>query len=142
MLAVAAVERVREPVDLEQVERHDADGRGHVLAPDRGLDRLAGQLDRDGHVLTDEPDGLRVDGLVVLGLTAGLVDPLAEVAAGVEEADADERDAELRGGLEMVAREDAEAAGVDRQALMDAELHAEVRHEQVIVARRRRAATS
>ena len=88
VLAIAAVERVGEPVDLEQVERHDADGRGHVLAPDRRLDRLAGQLDRDGDVLADEPDGLRVDRLVVLGLTAGLVDALAEVAAGVEEADA------------------------------------------------------
>ena len=35
MLAVAAVERVGEPVDLEQVERDDADRRRHVLAPDR-----------------------------------------------------------------------------------------------------------
>ena len=98
-----------------------------------GLDRLAGEVDRDRDVLADEPDGLRVDRLVVLGLAAGLVDPLAEVAAGVEEADSDQRDAELGRGLEVIAGEDAEAAGVDRQPLVDAELHAEVRDEQVVV---------
>ena len=133
VLAVAAVERVREPVDLEQVERDDADGRRDVLAPDRGLDRLAGEVDRDRDVLADEPDRLRVDRLVVLGLAAGLVDALAEVAARVEQADADERDAELGRGLEVVAGEDAEAAGVDRQALVDPELHAEVGDEQIVV---------
>ena len=40
VLAVAAVERVGEPVDLEQVERDRAD----LLAPDGGLDRLSGEL--------------------------------------------------------------------------------------------------
>ena len=133
VLAVAAVERVGEPVDLEQVERNDADGGRNVLAPDRGLDRLAGEIDGDRDVLADEPDRLRVDRLVFLGLTAGLVDPLAELTACVEQADADERDAELGRGLEVVAGEDAEAAGVDRQALVDAELHAEVGDEQVVV---------
>ena len=133
MLAVAAVERVGEPVDLEQVERDDADGGRDVLSPDRGLDRLAGEVDRDRHVLAHEPDRFRVDRLVVLGLTAGLVDPLAEVAARVEEADADERDAELGRALEVVAGEDAQAAGVDRQALVNPELHAEVGDEQLVV---------
>ena len=131
VLAVASVERVGEPVDLEQIERDDADR--DVLAPDPRLDRLAGELDRDRDVLTDETDGFRVDRLVVLGLAARLVDSLAEVAARVEEADADERDTELGRGLEVVAGEDAEAARVDRQALVDAELHAEVGNEQVVV---------
>ena len=133
MLAIAAVESVSEPVDLEQVERDDAGRRRHVLAPDPGLDRLAGEIDRDGDVLADEPDGFRVDRLVVLGLAAGLVDPLAEVAAGIEEPDSDQRHAELGRGLEVIAGEDPEAAGIDRQPLVDAELHAEVRDEQVVV---------
>ena len=141
VLAVAAVERVGEPVDLEQVERHGAGGRD-ILAPDRRLDRLAGEVDRDGHVLADEADGLRIDRLVVLRLAAGLVHALAEVAARVEEADPDERDAELGRRLEVVAGEDAESAGVDRQPLVDAELHAEVRDERVVVLAPGRAATS
>ena len=57
---------------------------------------------------------------VVLDLAVVAVEALAEVAAAVEEADPDERDAELRRRLEMVAGEHAEAAGVDRQALVQA----------------------
>ena len=47
---------------------------------------------------------------IALLLPAGLVERLPEVAALVEEPHADERDAELRRGLEVVAREHAEAA--------------------------------
>ncbi len=126
VLAVAAVERIGQPLHLEQVERDRAD----VLPPDRRGDRLAREVDLDGDGLAHEACGLRIDGLVLLGLPPGRVQALREVAAAVEEADADERDAELGGALEVVAREDAEAAGVDRQRLLDAELHAEVGDEQ------------
>ena len=50
----------------------------------------------------------------------------AEVAGAVEQADADDRDAEVAGGLQVVAGEDAEAAGVLRQDRGDAELGREV----------------
>ena len=79
----------------------------------------------------------RVVPRVALDLPVALVEPLPEVAAAVEEADADERDAELGGRLQVVAGEDAEAAGVDRQALVEAELGREVGDEEVV---RRRAA--
>ena len=58
-------------------------------------------------------------------MTVG-VDRLAEVAVLVEEADADERHGHVAGGLDVVAGEDAEAAGVDAQALVEAVLGAEV----------------
>ena len=127
MLAVAAVERVGQPVDLEQVERDGAD----LLAPHGGFDRLPGELDRDRDRLADDAHRLRVDRLVVLRLPPGRVDALPEVAAAIEQADADERDPELGGGLEVVARQDAEAAGIDRQALVQPELHAEVGDEEL-----------
>ena len=73
------------------------------------------EVDLDGDGLAHETCRLRIDGLVVLGLPPGRVEALREVAAAVEQADADERDAELGGGLQVVAGEDAEAAGVDRQ---------------------------
>ena len=73
-------------------------------------------------------------GWYCLGLAAALVEPLPEVAAAVEQADADERDAELGRRLQVVAGEDAEPAGVDRQRLVDAELHAEVGDEHVVAA--------
>ena len=127
VLPVAAVERIGQPVDLEQIERDGAD----FLAPDRGFDRLAGEVDRHRDGLAGDADRLRIDRLVVLGLASFGIDPLPEVAAAVEQADADERHPELRRGLEVVAGEDAEAARVDRQPLVQAELHAEVGDEQL-----------
>ena len=62
--------------------------------------------------------------MLLLPAVAG--EGLAEVAVPVEQSDADERDAEVAGGLEMVAGEDAEAAGVLRQGGGDAELGREV----------------
>ena len=44
----------------------------------------------------------------------------------VEQADADERHGHVAGGLDVVAGEDAEAAGVDAEALVEAVLGAEV----------------
>ena len=54
------------------------------------------------------------------------VERLAEVALGIKQADADQRDAQVAGALEVVAGQDAEAARVDRQALVEAELGREV----------------
>ncbi len=129
VLAVAAVQRVGEPVDLEQVQRHGAD----VLAPDGRDDGLAGEVDRDGHRLADEAGRDRVDRVVLLRLAPGLVDALREVAPAVQQPDADDRHAELGRGLEVVAGEDAEPAGVDRERLLDRELHAHVRDEEPVL---------
>ncbi len=51
---------------------------------------------------------------------------LAEVAAAVEEPDADDRHAEIARGLEVIAGEDPESAGVLRQHLGEPELGREV----------------
>ena len=51
---------------------------------------------------------------------------LAEVARAVEQAHADERHAEVARRLAVVAGEDAEAARVDAERLVDPELHREV----------------
>ena len=69
---------------------------------------------------------------IALDLAVALVEPLAEVAAAVEEADADERHAELGGGLQVVAGEDAEAARVDGEALVETELGREVGDEAAV----------
>ena len=63
----------------------------------------------------------------VLGvLLAVAVESLPEVGLPIEEPDGDERQPEVRGALEVVAREHAQAAAVDRQRLVDAELGREV----------------
>ena len=68
-----------------------------------------------------------IDVDVVLVLPAVAIEPLPEVALVVVQADADERNAEIRGALDVIAGEDAEAARVDRQRFVDAELGGEVR---------------
>ena len=68
------------------------------------------------------------------------VDLLAEVAATVEEADADERQRRVGCRLAVVAGQDAEAAGVDLHRLVDAVLGAEVGDRPGQAALRRSAA--
>ncbi len=134
VLAVARVERIGEQVDVEEVQR---DGRrragADVVAPHRCLYGVAGQLDLDGDGLALQAERLGVDRRVRLGLAPFVAQALGEVPAAVQEPHPDERQAELCCSLQVVAREDAEAARVDRQAHVDAELHAEVRDEDAVV---------
>ena len=76
-----------------------------------------------------------VDDRVALLLPALARQQLAEVAVPVEQSDADDRDAEVAGGLEVVAGEDAEPAGVLRQHRGDAELGREVADRRGYVGR-------
>ena len=68
-----------------------------------------------------------VDVDVVLVLPAVAVEPLPEVALVVVEPDADERNAEVGGALDVIAGQNAEAARIDRQRLVQPELGGEVR---------------
>ena len=136
----AVGEVVLRHVGVEQEERHAADLRHPDLAPrprgpaaardaarSRPVVPAAGRTGRRCEVV------LRVDVL----LAAVGVDRLAEVAVAVEQADGDERQPEVAGALQVVAGEHAEAAGVERQRLVDAELHREVRDRTAVVARGR-----
>ena len=91
-------------------ERHGDDAR-LAVGRDRRLDRRAvpGQA------------------LVRFLLPAFGRDALVEVALRIHEADADERHAEVARFLAVIAGEHAEAAGVDRQRLVQRELRGEVR---------------
>ena len=64
---------------------------------------------------------------VVFLLVALVVEPLPEVRLVVVEPDAHQRDAEIGGALDVIARQDAQAARVDRNGLVQAELRREVR---------------
>ena len=93
-------------VGIEQVERHPPD----LDLPDTRVQHAAGQLDRDldlvAPVVFQGFDGHA--GEVVLGifrhLPAVLIDPLPEVTAAVEQADGHERDMQVAGGFQVVAR--------------------------------------
>ena len=63
---------------------------------------------------------------IVFGITLLLpavgVEVLAEITLLIQQSDGDERQAEIARRLQVIAREDSEAAGVNRKALMQAEL--------------------
>ena len=117
--------RVVLDVGVEQEQRHP---------PDLGDEDAGGQLvltrDRDPHLggtavrLTQQRDrkAVGVEHRVGLLLPALAGERLAEVAVAVEQADADQRDAEVAGRLEVVTRKDPEPAGVLRQHRGDAVL--------------------
>jgi hypothetical protein len=122
-------------VGVEQIQRDVADA--HL--PDLDLHHPLGHLDldvqlgavgaqhrRDRQVVEV---GVAVDGV----LDALVVDGLVEIALAEQQADGDEGHAQVAGRLAVVAGEDAQPAGIDRQALVEAELEAEV-GDQVVVA--------
>src|SRR5260370_38349814 len=61
-------------------------------------------------------------------LPAAAVEPLPEVALAIKQADADERNAQVRGALDMIAGENSQAAGVDGNRFMQSELSGEIGH--------------
>lgn len=91
----------------------------HLGLPDVGVQRTAtGQGEHHpargavGFAHQGERQLVRIEHGVVLLLPAVAGQALAEVAVPVEQADRDEGDAEVAGGLQVVSGEDPESAGV------------------------------
>ena len=106
----------------------------HLRLPDLRADRAAAQRDfddaRPARGVADQFQ--RQQGRIVmerLGVLPTLgVDALAEVAFAVKQADPNQRHAQVRGAFEVIAGQDAQAAGVNRQRLVQAEFSTEIRH--------------
>ena len=115
-------------VRVQEEERRAA----HADAPDEEVDvpfaHAHGHDRRDARRRREDVDRqvVRVGDRIRLLLPRVRRERLAEESLAVEEADPDERHAEVARGLEMVAREDAEPARVDGQDLREPELGAEV----------------
>src|SRR5262249_51962837 len=115
-------------VRIEQVEWNAPD----LDAPDAKQHLAAGQRCGDqrriarGISLGNERQRKEVVFGEALLLPPLRVQILAEVPFAIHQADADEWDAQITGAFKMIAREDAETAGVNGDALMNAELSREV----------------
>ena len=136
-LGPAAVELARDPpegrrigrvVAVEKIEPDPPD----LDLPDAQPDLIAG----DGQV-QPQPFPVRLahgrhrqlPGVVVREISLlgpRFVDDLTKIALLVEKPDADDRQAELARGLELIAGHVAQSPGIDRQGLAEHELHAEV----------------
>ena len=139
VLPVATIELVRDlavlgdvglVVGVQQVEVGTADRD----LPDAHGKRAAGHAHGNrlpGAVLVQHGRGgdlQEVLRLVVGHLVALRGEPLGEVAVAVQQADRDHVDVHVAGLLEVVAGQDAQAAGVDHERGVQAVLHAEVAH--------------
>ena len=117
-------------VRVEEEHRDSSD----LCLPDLQEHFAAWQLDANQHLAALAIEGghdrpaLRFQVFVRFLLATLGVEALAEVALSVEDANPDKRDAKIRGALEVVACEDTQAAGVDRERLVHPELRREVGH--------------
>ncbi len=105
-------------VRVEQVEPDSAD----VGSPDPHRDRDVSEVDDDLDPGGVESECVRVDPVVAFLLPSVAVEQLMEVPLGVQQPDADERNAQIGARLEVVAGEHAEPTRVLRERFGDAEL--------------------
>ncbi len=115
-------------IGVEQQDRdaanHHPPGADAYRAPGHAHRRKTGIAARAAHRL--ERRRRHVEALVGVLLPAVEPQPLVRIAVGIEQADADERSAQVRRRLAMVACEQPQAARVDRHRAVQAELGAEV----------------
>src|SRR5262249_33435954 len=129
-LVVAAIEScgegavssgVGDHVGIHKVERDTPD----LDAPDLGKDLAARQLHADHHLVARRIGSGRgghlskVELVVDRLLLAVALEALAEIALRIKEADADEGQSQVAGLLAVVAGENAEAAGIDGERLVE-----------------------
>ena len=120
---------IRCVIAVQQVQLHAAD----LNLPGAQPDRVTGQGDLQPQPLPIRFAQRRDRQLarVVVGvkglLRAVLVDHLAKIALLVEQPHADHRDAQIAGGLELIAGHVAEPARVDGQGFAQHEFHTEIR---------------
>ena len=120
---LAQIRRVLRNFGIEQQQRDVADPEH----PDRREEFAVDQADADGDlfaVLVEAALERKVVDLgdrVVFDLPAVAVEHLREVALAVEQPDRDQRQREIACRLQVIAGEDAEAAGEDPDAFVNAE---------------------
>src|SRR5690606_7817518 len=138
ILARAPVEPMRQPTIaggvLRDVGIEEEDGDSpRKNAPDAKRHGAPGELDLDAERLSAlgmahlfDRELPVVDGRIDDALVSRSVDLLAKVALPIEEADRDERHAEIARALDVISREKAESARVDRKRLVKPIFHREV----------------
>ncbi len=131
---VAIIRRILGQVGVKQIERYVADER----LPHLDLNGSAWKLDADAHFRSiashDGGNGKIFE--VRIGvqrmLVAFGVDGLVKVALAIQQSHADEGQAHVTCRLAMIAREYAQAPGVDRQTFVETELRAKIGNEIVL----------
>ena len=118
--------RIAFDIGIEQIEMDAAD----LHFPDRQLERviriIERDLDQDRLAVVIQHLGRRLGPRFEIGgdilLPAVVVEPLAEISLPIEQRHRHQRQAEIARLLDVIAREHAETAGIDRQNRVQTEL--------------------
>src|SRR5208337_3572614 len=119
---------VRAVVAVEQIQGYASDACLPCAQPDFVAGKLQLEADELSLAITHGHDRQFVGRIVGIkrSLNSIGIDRLAEIALLIEQPDADNRNAQIAAGLELVAGHVTKAARVDWQRLAQAELHAEI----------------
>ncbi len=124
------VDRVFGDVGVQQKQRHTA----HLHPPDLDVAFAPRKAELDDDLVAvavqrrlHRPGEEVVDG-ILLHLPSVRVQVLFEIALLIQQPHADQSEIGVAGGLQIVARKDAEAAGIDLHGLEQSVLHREIRH--------------
>src|ERR1044072_236815 len=119
---------VRRNVRVEQVERHAANVGPPNLRANRALaDHNLNQQRRTVFGVTLMQRQLRrISFTVQLLLPTDPAESLAKVAIVIEQANRDERQPQVTGGLQMIAGQHTQTAGVKRQRVVHSKLRAKI----------------
>ena len=126
----AVLHRIALHVGVEQVERYPP----HLDFPDIGEKgpsrKLEGDLDVVAPVVPNDLNRhvRKIVFRIIRDLPAILVDALVKIAALVKQAHSHHRDFQVARRLQEIAREDAQPAGIDREALVNPEFGRKVDH--------------
>jgi hypothetical protein len=103
-------------------------------APHFGVDRTMARIDLHYHRPAVGADGrfhgqlIDIGLEILLALPAVAIQALAEISLAIKQADANERDAEIGGALDVIAGQNSEAAGIDGQRFVHAKFGGEISH--------------
>ena len=115
-------------VGVKQIESDAPD----LRLPDLDTHLTTGEIDIDRERLTVGPshrlnrEGVKISGRVAFHLPAVGVQRLPEITTLIQKSDSGKRQAEIRGGFQVVTGKNSETARIDRQAFRDPELSGEV----------------
>ena len=125
VLNVASVESVGDAWRVEQIQRNAA----NIGAPDSHVDGLASEVEAHVQIGVGQRHARGLEPREPLLLPTVGVEALAEIALAVEQTNSNQRYAKIGRGLEVIARQHAEAAAVLRHRFADAELGREIGNE-------------
>ena len=133
-----AIDRgVLDQIGIEQIKGDAADSRFPHPAENRVVGQVHPHLTAVGVLHLLDGQVVKIQFGIRLLLPAILREILLKISVAIKQAHCHEGHTKLAGTFEMIARKHAQAAGINRQRFVDAELGREIRHQHLVLVRMR-----